>query len=80
MLIAIIRAPQSSHARRALILFVLVSAQAVLGISTLIFEVPIDLALSHQAGALIVLGFAIAHWRAFVGSYPAEDARPAVSR
>jgi cytochrome c oxidase assembly protein subunit 15 len=80
MLIAIIRAPQTSHARRALILFVLVSAQAALGISTLIFEVPIDLALSHQAGALIVLGYAIAHWRGFVGAYPAENARPAASR
>ena len=32
-------------------------------------------ALTHQAGALVVLGFAIAHWRGFVGEYPRESRR-----
>ncbi|AYD00517.1 heme A synthase [Neorhizobium sp. NCHU2750] len=72
MLTAMIRAPQSSHARRALILFILVSIQAAIGISTLVMEVPLDLALTHQGMAMIVLGFAFAHFRGFVGEYPVE--------
>ena len=33
-------------------------------------QVPLHLALTHQAFALIVLGFAAAHWRGAKGSYP----------
>ncbi|MDF2996874.1 MAG: cytochrome oxidase assembly [Xanthobacteraceae bacterium] len=47
--------------RRALLLFGLVSAQAVLGIMTLIHQVPIDIALAHQFGATIVLIAATIH-------------------
>ena len=57
--------PETSHSRRAIFLVTLVSVQAVLGIATLIMQVPMNWALIHQLGALVVLAFAIAHWRAF---------------
>jgi cytochrome c oxidase assembly protein subunit 15 len=62
-------APGSTHANRGIVFFVLVSAQAFLGVATLVMQVPLHLALTHQAGALIVLGFAVAHWRGFYGEY-----------
>jgi cytochrome c oxidase assembly protein subunit 15 len=62
--------PGTTHARRALLLFVLVLIQAAIGIGTLVTQVPLHLALTHQAFALIVLGFAAAHWRGAKGSYP----------
>ena len=67
-MIACLRAaPQTTHARRALLLFGLVCVQATIGILTLIWQVPLGWALAHQGGALVVLGFAVAHWRGFVG-------------
>jgi len=48
-------------ARRALLLFGLVSAQAFIGIMTLIHQVPIDIALTHQFGATLVLIAATVH-------------------
>ncbi|MFG1202766.1 COX15/CtaA family protein [Xanthobacter aminoxidans] len=48
-------------AKRAWLLFALVTAQATLGILTLIHQVPIDIALAHQFGATIVLIFAVVH-------------------
>lgn len=48
-------------AKRAWVLFALVTAQATLGILTLIHQVPIDIALAHQFGATIVLIFAVVH-------------------
>ncbi|WP_011580499.1 MULTISPECIES: COX15/CtaA family protein [Chelativorans] len=69
--IATLRAePDSTHARRAVLLFLLVCVQAAIGIATLLMVVPMDVALAHQAMALIVLGFATAHWRATRGAYP----------
>lgn len=65
-------AANTTHARRSVLLFVLVCLQAMIGILTLIWQVPLGWALAHQGGALIVLGFAIAHWRGFVGEYPKE--------
>jgi cytochrome c oxidase assembly protein subunit 15 len=73
MLFVLGRAPASTHARRAIVLFLLVTLQAAIGISTLVLQVPLDLALVHQAMALIVLGFATAHWRGTKGSYPLES-------
>ncbi len=64
--------PGTTHARRALVFFHLVLVQALIGIVTLVMQVPIGWALLHQAFALVVLGFAAAHWRATRGSYPAE--------
>lgn len=66
--------PGSAHARRAVLLFVLVSLQACLGIATLLSQVQIHAALTHQAGAIVVLGFAVAHWRGFKGAYPLQTA------
>ncbi len=48
-------------ARRALLLFGLVSAQALIGIMTLVHQVPIDIALAHQFGATLVLIAATVH-------------------
>ena len=56
--------PTSPHARRGLILFALVTLQACVGIITLVLQVPMSWALLHQVGAVIVLIFATAHWRA----------------
>jgi cytochrome c oxidase assembly protein subunit 15 len=58
------RAPGSPLARRAAALAALALVQAGLGIATLLFVVPIGLALAHQALALLLLGAATAHWRA----------------
>jgi heme a synthase len=72
MVVSLSAAPRTTHARRSVVLLVLVLVQAGLGISTLVMQVPLDLALTHQAGALIVFGFAIANWRGFYGEYPRE--------
>jgi len=42
----------------------------VLGIATLLLVVPLDLALAHHGFAMILLGFAAAHWRGTRGAYP----------
>lgn len=67
-------APRSTYARQATVLAVVVVVQAAIGITTLLLQVPILWGVAHQGGALIVLGFAIAHWRALVGEYPLETA------
>lgn len=54
-----LRARAGSAASGALWLFAAVSVQAVLGILTLLNQVPIDLALSHQAVAIMVLTLAV---------------------
>src|SRR5690606_15267227 len=64
----------SPHARRALVLFLLMIVQAAIGIVTLLGQVPLYWALTHQAMALIVLGFAAAHWRGTKGAYPMSSA------
>ncbi|MDO6963798.1 COX15/CtaA family protein [Rhizobium alvei] len=64
-----LRLPNSPHANRGLVLLGLVLIQAMLGIVTLIWAVPIDWALAHQGMAMIVLVFSIAHWRGFYGEY-----------
>lgn len=66
--------PGSAHARRALLLFGLVCVQALIGIVTLLSQVHLHTALVHQAGAIVVLGFAIAHWRGFKGAYSLQSA------
>jgi cytochrome c oxidase assembly protein subunit 15 len=48
--------------RSALILAAAVLAQAALGIWTLLAQVPIPLALLHQAGAVALFGVALWHW------------------
>ena len=70
MLATFRREPGTTHARRALVLFLLVTIQAAIGIATLLMLVPMDVALTHQGFALVVLGFAAAHWRGTKGAYP----------
>ena len=55
----------SQHARGALVVVVLVFGQAVLGIFTLVHQMPLALALSHQALAIIVLIAVTAHLRGY---------------
>jgi heme a synthase len=74
MIASLRAAPETTHARRSVVLFGLVTIQAAIGITTLLLQVPIGWGVLHQAGALAVLGFAIAHWRGFVGEYPKETA------
>ena len=52
------RGPAMTH---ALVLVGLVTLQAALGIATLVHQVPIGLALAHQAGAILVLALAVVH-------------------
>ena len=66
--------PGSTHARRAVVLFLLVASQAVVGIVTLLTVVHLHAALTHHALAIVVLGFAAAHWRGTRGAYPLETA------
>ena len=56
--------PRTPAARRARHLALLVTAQAGIGIATLVAVVPLDLALLHQFGAAVVLWAAVAHRRA----------------
>ncbi len=60
---------ETTHARRALLLLGLVVAQVAAGVITLIYQVPMSWALVHQGLALVVLGFACAHWRGAKGAY-----------
>ncbi len=60
-----------THKRRSVILFLAISAQALVGIATLVLQVPFYWALAHQGLALVILAFAVAHWRGCKGSYPA---------
>lgn len=66
--------PGTTHARRAVLLFVLVTVQAGLGIFALLTQVQLHAALAHQGMALIVLAFAAAHWRGTKGSYTPQTA------
>ena len=62
--------PGTTHARRAAWLFALIVVQAAFGIVALVLVVPFGWALLHHGFAMIVLGFAAAHWRGTKGAYP----------
>ena len=62
--------PGTTHARRAGVLAVLTVLQAAIGIATLLTQVNLHAAITHQAMAMVLLGFAAAHWRATKGAYP----------
>ena len=57
----------------AWLLAVLVTAQAILGIATLLHAVPLPLALVHQFGAVIVLAVAVTHLRAMLPPLPSGE-------
>lgn len=73
MVVTLRSASGKTHKRRTVVLAILVFIQASTGIVTLILQVPFSWAILHQAGAVVLLGFAIAHWRATVGSYPVQN-------
>jgi cytochrome c oxidase assembly protein subunit 15 len=64
----------TTHSRRAMILLLLVILQAGIGIGALLTQVDLHWALLHQAMALVVLGFATAHWRGTKGAYSLPEA------
>jgi heme a synthase len=68
---AVATEPGTTHARRSIVLWLLVTMQAAIGIATLLSQAHLHSAITHQAMALIVLAFAVAHWRAAKGAYPA---------
>ncbi len=70
---AAIRAAPDAVARRAVSIAGVAMLQVALGVLTLVFSVPIFLALAHQATALVLFGFACAHWSA-------SRARPSEAR
>jgi cytochrome c oxidase assembly protein subunit 15 len=53
--------PYSFAFRQSFILVCLLLGQMVLGILTLLFQVPLHLALLHQAGAVVLLGYVVWH-------------------
>ncbi|MEO0329053.1 MAG: COX15/CtaA family protein [Pseudomonadota bacterium] len=69
MLVALRSNSGGTHKRRTVILSGLVLIQAAIGVATLVLQVPLSWALLHQGGAVVVLGFAVAHWRGIKGSY-----------
>ncbi|MBK9265855.1 MAG: COX15/CtaA family protein [Polyangiaceae bacterium] len=57
----------------AKVLFGTMLGQAILGICTLLWQVPISLALLHQAGALVALAAAIVHTHHVASCTPVRD-------
>ncbi len=64
MLSVMRNASGTTHSRRAVAVFVLISAQAMIGIITLVLQVPISWALAHQFGGVVLLAAVTSHWRA----------------
>ena len=62
------------YLRWALALAVLVTLQAALGITTLLLVVPVDVALTHQFGAMVVLIAAVTHLRRMWPAVPVPAA------
>ncbi|MFK7901394.1 MAG: COX15/CtaA family protein, partial [Nitratireductor sp.] len=62
---------ERQHFNRSIVVLSLVLAQALVGIITLLMQVPIDWALVHQGLAVIFLASCVAHLRGFYGAYPA---------
>ena len=58
------------HKRRTVLIVLLVLVQIALGVVTVLWEVQLHAALTHQAVAVILLAAAVAHWRGIVGPYP----------
>ncbi|WP_417407636.1 COX15/CtaA family protein [Hoeflea sp.] len=72
MLASIKHGAGSTHCRRSIVLFGMITIQALIGIVVILTQVPVSWALMHQGWAVLVLGFAVAHWRGFYGAYPME--------
>jgi cytochrome c oxidase assembly protein subunit 15 len=72
MLASIKHGAGSTHCRRSIVLFGMIAIQALIGIVVILTQVPVSWALMHQGWAVLVLGFAVAHWRGFHGAYAME--------
>ena len=66
-LLQVWRAPAGGARRRAGVVALLVLSQAVIGVATLLWQVPLGLGLAHQALAMVVLSMAVVHWRLCAG-------------
>ena len=64
-------ARQTGVARRGWAIVAMVLCQVGLGIATLIYSVPLSVALAHQALAMIVLGMTVGNLRAEIPARPA---------
>ncbi len=71
------QARYTPYARGALGLALLVTLQAMLGVTTLLMVVPLDVALTHQLGAMIVLIAAVFHLRRMWPAVPMAAAATA---
>ena len=74
MAMTMAREPGTTHSRRGMVLFLLVFIQAALGVMTLLWQAHPHAAILHQAMALIVLAFAVAHWRGCKESFRSTSA------
>ncbi len=71
------QARDTPYARPTLGLALLVTLQAMLGVSTLLMVVPLHLALLHQLGAMVVLIAAVSHFRAMWPAMPVTSSAAA---
>jgi len=62
-------AAESPHKFRTLFILIIAFFQVLVGIVTIVMEVPLHWALVHQGLAVILLAAAVAHWRGLVGPY-----------
>jgi heme a synthase len=74
------RTAQRSAVVGAVALFAALTVQASLGILTLVYQVPIVLALAHQGMAMIVLTIAVVHAERFAWEYRRFTPQPALAR
>ena len=77
---AINRGPVAAVVRGALWLVAAIALQATLGILTLLNQVPIDLALTHQAVAIAVLTFAVFQAERLAARQPERRRRNSLCR
>jgi len=61
---------EAPHKLRTVLMLLVVTAQVIIGIVTLVLQVPLHWALVHQAMAVLLLALAVAHWRGIIGPYP----------
>jgi cytochrome c oxidase assembly protein subunit 15 len=60
---------EAPHKHRTIVIVMLGFTQAIIGILTVLWEVPINTALVHQGFAVVLLAAVVAHWRGLVGPY-----------
>ena len=60
---------ETPHKRRTALILMIVLVQALIGILTVLWEVPLNWALAHQGVAVVLLAAVVAHWRGLVGPY-----------